>query len=92
MSCLDTVPGVATYRGLAAIRKASIPSMLISSKCDYPPAKRDLDPVQIEETAKSRIGNIETLQTTFAGSDAHKRGVSVLLKAIQANKHGTSFL
>ncbi|KAK8217181.1 hypothetical protein M8818_001433 [Zalaria obscura] len=72
---------------LTAIRKASIPSMLISSKCDYPPAKRDLDPVQIEETAKSRIGNIETLQTTFAGSDAHKRGVSVLLKAIQANKH-----
>ncbi|TKA37794.1 hypothetical protein B0A54_09796 [Friedmanniomyces endolithicus] len=69
----DDIPEV-----LNAIHKASLPTMLISSKCD---GERQLDPAMIEQKARRSISGIGTLQTSGHSVDSQKRAIFMILKA-----------
>lgn len=71
-------------RVLNAIRRSSLPSVLISTKCDTPIAQRELDPVKIERGARNSIGGIGLVQTSAhdAGAEKHKEAVAMILKQI----------
>ncbi|KAK0257088.1 hypothetical protein LTS09_007993 [Friedmanniomyces endolithicus] len=70
----DDIPEV-----LNAIHKASLPTMLISSKCD---GERQLDPAMIEQKARRSISGIGTLQTSGHSVDSQKRAIFMILKAV----------
>ncbi|KAI7006312.1 ras GEF, partial [Hortaea werneckii] len=67
---------------LTAIRKASIPSLLVSAKCDTPTADRELDPSMVEQKARRSINGVGTLQSSHSSIDEHKKAMSVLLRNI----------
>ncbi|KAI7109336.1 ras GEF, partial [Hortaea werneckii] len=67
---------------LTAIRKASIPSLLVSAKCDTPTADRELDPSMVEQKARRSINGVGTLQSSRSSIDEHKKAMSVLLRNI----------
>ncbi|KAI7528042.1 ras GEF, partial [Hortaea werneckii] len=67
---------------LTAIRKASIPSLLVSAKCDMPTADRELDPSMVEQKARRSINGVGTLQSSRSSIDEHKKAMSVLLRNI----------
>jgi len=73
-----------TDRPADAIRRSSLPSVLISTKCDTPIAQRELDPVKIERGARNSIGGIGTVQTSAhdTGAEKHKEAVAMILKQI----------
>ena len=69
--------------------------MLISCKCDGPPRERQLDPLIIEQKAKQSVSDLATLQTSVTAPETHKRGISMILKAIifghsEDGLHGSS--
>ncbi|KAK5736918.1 hypothetical protein LTR17_007062 [Elasticomyces elasticus] len=80
----DDIPQV-----LNAIRKASLPSVLISSKCDTPVESRELDPAMIEQKARRSISGINTLQTTGRSLENQKRAIFMILKAVILGQSGT---
>ncbi|KAI7154404.1 ras GEF [Hortaea werneckii] len=67
---------------LTAIRKACIPSLLVSAKCDTPTADRELDPSMVEQKARRSINGVGTLQSSHSSIDEHKKAMSVLLRNI----------
>ncbi|KAI7353892.1 ras GEF [Hortaea werneckii] len=67
---------------LTAIRKASIPSLLVSAKCDTPTADRELDPSMVEQKARRSINGVGTLQSSRSSINEHKKAMSVLLRNI----------
>ncbi|KAK3106794.1 hypothetical protein LTR53_018055, partial [Teratosphaeriaceae sp. CCFEE 6253] len=73
----DDIPQV-----LSAIRKASLPSVLISTNSDTPVAERELDPTMIEQNARRSISGIGTLQVTRRSLDEQKRAIFMILKQI----------
>lgn len=75
-----------------AIRRSSLPSVLISTKCDTPIAQRELDPVKIERGARNSIGGIGLVQTSAhdAGAEKHKEAVAMILKQIIFGKAGAA--
>ncbi|KAK3675063.1 hypothetical protein LTR78_004997 [Recurvomyces mirabilis] len=74
---LKDVPGV-----LNAIRRASLPSVLISAKCDTPPSEREVDPMSIERNALRSFGGISVLQTSENSLESHKSAMATILKSI----------
>ena len=72
-----------------AIRKASLPSVLISAKCDTPIEERQVDPVMIEQKARRSISGISTLQTTRRSVDEQKHAIFTILKAVVLGNAGT---
>lgn len=74
----------------AAIRKASIPSLLVSAKCDTPTADRELDPSMVEQKARRSINGVGTLQSSQSSIDEHKKAMSVLLRNIIFGTQGAS--
>ncbi|EME48582.1 hypothetical protein DOTSEDRAFT_67582 [Dothistroma septosporum NZE10] len=67
---------------LDAITKASLPTVLISCKCDTPADEREVDPAQVEQNAKRAINNISTLQISEYHPETHRRGIFMLLNTI----------
>ncbi|KAK3681546.1 hypothetical protein LTR37_020854 [Vermiconidia calcicola] len=67
---------------LNAINKAGLPSVLISCKCDAPAAECEVDPFQFEDRAKRSIRSLHTLQASAIHPETHKRGLSMILRAI----------
>ena len=66
----------------AAITRASLPSVLVSAKCDIPVGERELDPMLIEQKARRSINGIGTLQTSGYSLDSQKQAISMMLKLI----------
>ncbi|EMC95338.1 hypothetical protein BAUCODRAFT_578020 [Baudoinia panamericana UAMH 10762] len=75
---------------LNAINRAELPSVLVSSKCDTPAGKRELDPAFIERKARASISGISTLQTSEESQESNKRAISMILKAIVLGIPGSS--
>ncbi|KAF2172529.1 hypothetical protein M409DRAFT_63188 [Zasmidium cellare ATCC 36951] len=67
---------------LTAITKASLPTILVSCKCDTPPSERELDPEQVEKRAKDAIASLGTLQISEIRPESHKRGIFMILNNI----------
>lgn len=65
-----------------AITKASLPTILISCKCDTPLDEREVDPARVEENAKRAINSISTLQISEFHPETHRRGIFMLLNTI----------
>ena len=65
-----------------AITRASLPSVLVSAKCDRPVGERELDPMLIEQKARRSISGIGTLQTSGHSSESQKQAISMILKLI----------
>lgn len=66
----------------AAIHKAALPCVLISCKCDTPPAERELDPVGIEARAKQAVKSLRAVQTSLVKPESFKMGLATLVKAV----------
>ncbi|GAB7360457.1 hypothetical protein MBLNU230_g8411t1 [Neophaeotheca triangularis] len=69
---------------LKAFSTAALPSVFISCKCDIPPLDRAVDPLIIERGAKRDIKHLDTLSTSAANPETHKRGLSMALSAVLA--------
>ncbi|KAK4985856.1 hypothetical protein LTR66_008054 [Elasticomyces elasticus] len=67
---------------LNAISKAALPCVLVSNKCDIDPADRQVNPVLIEEKAKSFVRDLGIMQASEASPESHKKCVSNLLRVI----------
>ncbi|KAG9771772.1 ras GEF, partial [Aureobasidium melanogenum] len=65
---------------LNALEKASIPSLLVSNKCDRD--DRQLDPNNTEQRAKAILRSLHTLQSSTSHVDSHTRGIASLLRAV----------
>ncbi|KAH0361803.1 ras GEF, partial [Aureobasidium melanogenum] len=65
---------------LNALEKASIPSLLVSNKCDR--HDRQLDPNNTEQRAKAILRSLHTLQSSTSHVDSHTRGIASLLRAV----------
>jgi len=65
-----------------AIRKAELPSALVSCKCDTPPADREVDPSAIEQKARKSVSGLSTFQTSEANLDSHKRAIASILRSV----------
>lgn len=63
-----------------ALEKASIPSLLVSNKCDR--HDRQLDPNNTEQRAKAILRSLHTLQSSTSHVDSHTRGIASLLRAV----------
>ncbi|KAI5270328.1 ras GEF [Aureobasidium subglaciale] len=70
---------------LNALEKASVPSVLVSNKCDK--ADRQLDPNNIEQRAKAILRSLDTLQSSILHVDSHAKGLASLLKAVSGKSH-----
>jgi hypothetical protein len=71
-----------------AMRKASLPSVLVSSKCDTPSANRELDPDKIERGARNTIAGLVTLQTSETDVENHRKAMAIVLKQIVLGGQG----
>ncbi|CAK4030556.1 related to Ras guanyl-nucleotide exchange factor [Lecanosticta acicola] len=78
---VEDLPGM-----LNAVTKASLPTFLVSTKCDTPAPEREVDPTVVEQNAKRAISSITTLQTSYLNPGSHKRGIFMLLSTI-VNSH-----
>jgi hypothetical protein len=74
-----------------AIDKASLPSLLVSCKCDIDPSQRQLDPSGVEQRAKSVLRKINTLQVSNTSVDAQSQSVVNMIRAVCAANIGTFF-
>ncbi|EGP91997.1 uncharacterized protein MYCGRDRAFT_20652, partial [Zymoseptoria tritici IPO323] len=75
---------------LNAISKASVPTILLSCKCDTPEAQREVNPDQVEHNAKRAISTLSTLQVSEDKPDSHQRGIFMLLNSIVSEEHRRS--
>jgi GTPase SAR1 family protein len=71
-----------------ALEKASIPSVLVSNKCDR--SDRQLDPNNIEQRAKAVLRSLNTLQSSTSHVGSHSKGISSLLQAVSGKSHPSS--
>ena len=71
-----------------AISRAGIPLILIATKCDALFEERQIDPTQIETTAKRSLKNLLTVQTSAGVPETHKRSLSMILRSIIAAPKG----
>ena len=71
-----------------AIYKSGIPSLLISCKCDAGFEERDVDPTEIEQSAKRQLKNLKTIQTSASTPETHKRGILIILREILSGNSG----
>ncbi|KAK5175027.1 uncharacterized protein LTR77_000163 [Saxophila tyrrhenica] len=67
---------------LRAINKTGIPSVLVSCKCDASPEEAEVDPADVENRARRSLKVVDTLQTSASTPETHKRGLSMILRAI----------
>ncbi|CAD0092550.1 unnamed protein product, partial [Aureobasidium mustum] len=67
---------------LNALDKTSIPSLLVSNKCDCDRDHRQLDPNNTEQRAKAILRSLHTLQSSTSHVDSHTRGIASLLRAV----------
>lgn len=67
-----------------AISKAGIPVILVATQCDALYEERQVDPTQIEATARRApsLKNLLTVQTSAGVPETHKRSLSMILRAI----------
>ncbi|CAD0084426.1 unnamed protein product [Aureobasidium vineae] len=72
---------------LNALEKASIPSLLVSNKCDCDRDYRQLDPNNIEQRAKAILRSLTTLQSSTSHVDTHAQGLASLLQAVNGKSH-----
>ncbi|WPH03401.1 Hypothetical protein R9X50_00628100 [Acrodontium crateriforme] len=79
-SSLEAVPDM-----LSAVDKASLPSVLISCKCDTPLNHRQIDYTAIEQQAKRKIPTLRTLQTSETSPDSYSQAISLILRTIVAH-------
>ncbi|KAF2768205.1 ras GEF [Teratosphaeria nubilosa] len=70
---------------LNAFRKSSLPSILISAKCDTPRSNRELDPTVIERKARGSISGLDTIQLSETGAENHRQALSMILQSILGN-------
>lgn len=71
-----------TSTPIDAIGRAGIPLVLIATKCDALFEERQLDPTNIENTAKRSLRNLITVQTSAGVPETHKRSLSMILRSI----------
>ncbi|TIA78073.1 ras GEF [Aureobasidium pullulans] len=67
---------------LNALEKSSVPSVLVSNKCDIDKTYRQLDPNNIEQRAKAILRSLDTLQSSISHVDSHAKGIASLLQAL----------
>jgi len=65
-----------------AIDKASVPSLLVSCKCDIDPSERQLDPSRVEQRAKSVRRKINTLQISDTSTSTQVEAVVNMVRAV----------
>ena len=63
------------------LAKSHIPLILVASKCDQHPASREVDPVTVEQKAKSFIGDISVFQASESVPETHRKCVTVITHA-----------
>ena len=63
--------------------------MLIACKCDVPPNKRRLDPLEIEQSCMEETG-IEAIETSINTPNSHKKCISVMMRDLLAVRNGQS--
>ncbi|THW78699.1 ras GEF [Aureobasidium pullulans] len=72
---------------LNALEKSSVPSVLVSNKCDIDKTYRQLDPNNIEQRAKAILRSLDTLQSSISHVDSHAKGIASLLQAVSGKSH-----
>lgn len=71
-----------------ATSSAGVPLMLVATNLDALFEERQLDPTQIETTAKRSLKSLLTVQTSAAVPETHKRTLSMILRSIIASRTG----
>ncbi len=74
---LEHVPGM-----LRAMNMSGIPSVLVSCKCDASPEETEVDRADVEHRARRSLKVVDTLQASAGTPETHKRGLSMILRAI----------
>src|SRR5205085_149872 len=75
---------------LRAINKSGIPSVLVSCKCDASPEEMEVDPADVEHKARRSLKVVDTLQASAGTPETHKRGLSMILRAILSAPPGAN--
>ncbi|KAF2839551.1 ras GEF [Patellaria atrata CBS 101060] len=75
---------------LMAFHKASLPSVLVSCKCDNHPALRQVDPNAVERRAKSFLGEVSAIQVSHTAPETHQKCMSMILGAVIAARQAQS--
>ncbi len=70
-----------TNRLADVLAKSHMPLILVASKCDQNPASREVDPVTVEQKAKSFIGDISVFQASESVPETHRKCVTVITHA-----------
>lgn len=65
-----------------------MPIILVATKNDALFEEREVEPTQIESTAKRSIKNLLTMQTSAGVPETHKRTLSMILRSIIAAPKG----
>ena len=72
-----------------ALSKRTVPTVLVSTKCDNPVSSWEVD-LDKAELLCSEYHGIEIFQTSTFASETHKRCISVILRNIMMDRRGTS--
>ncbi|KAL9123648.1 MAG: hypothetical protein Q9217_006939, partial [Psora testacea] len=81
-SSIDPLPKL-----LSALTHNTIPTVLITSKCDHPPQSRRLT-LSTVDGVRNRFSNVKSLQTALSTPETHKRCVSIMLRNIMLDRDG----
>ena len=74
-------------RILDMFRKIALPTIFVSTKCDTPIEKRQVDHQMIRSICQN-VDGIEFHQCSLKSPETHKRCVSVMLRNIMAGRVG----
>ncbi len=67
------------------LSKASLPTVLVSSKCDKPTKTWEVDHEMVEELTDN-FRRVESFQTSATAPETHKRCISVILRNISSKR------
>ena len=70
-----------------SLSNAAVPTILVSTKCDNPPTRWEVDHEAVEIVCNKFEGT-ESFQTSASAPETHKRCISVILKNIALKRSG----
>ncbi|KAF1832114.1 ras GEF [Decorospora gaudefroyi] len=75
---------------LNTLSKVQLPFILAACKCDQHPAHREVDPLVVEQKAKSFIGDVSVFQTSESSPETYQTCLSIITRAAIAAKRPRS--
>jgi hypothetical protein len=82
---------IRTNINVAILSKAHVPFVLVACKCDQHPAHREVDPVVVEQKAKSYLGEVPVFQSSSASAETQRECITFVTKAVIAAKRRKLF-